>query len=217
MIWLPSRNKAFTYFYLLTSVSQTSNTQNQANSASTSSLIRYRYHTFQISWPKTKYMAVTPNPTNHLSLKICNMEVQFIDSFTYLGSLITNDVAMYGLSHPLFRKHRISIRTNINLHRALAVSVLLYGSEAWSTMFWQRHVSNRSIHERTKQQTASSGRPFLADCQCSNPSRALKSSKSSKFQSEQYLYCQNEKICGGKTKRLVTCRSFNVVVSIRGN
>ena len=45
----------------------------------------------QISWPKTKLMAITPNPTNHLPLKICNTEVLFVDSFTYLGSLITND------------------------------------------------------------------------------------------------------------------------------
>ena len=60
-------------------------------------------------------MAVTPNPINHLPLKICNIEVQFVDSFTYIGSLITNDVAMYGLSNPLFRKHRISIRIKINI------------------------------------------------------------------------------------------------------
>ena len=45
----------------------------------------------QISWPKTKRMAITPNPTSHLPLKICNTEVLFVDSFTYLGSLITND------------------------------------------------------------------------------------------------------------------------------
>ena len=45
----------------------------------------------QISWPKTKLMAITPNPTNHLPLKICNKQVLFVESFTYLGSLITND------------------------------------------------------------------------------------------------------------------------------
>ena len=35
--------------------------------------------------------AITPNPTSHLPLKIGNTEVLFVDSFTYLGSLITND------------------------------------------------------------------------------------------------------------------------------
>ena len=242
-----------------------------------------------ISWPKTKLMAITPKPTNHLPLKICNKEVVFVDYFTYLGSLITNDgassrdityriaktaSAMCRLSNALFRKHRISIRTKINMYRALVVSVLLYGSEAWAItladrrrldvfdmrcqgrllrVFWQKHVSNQSIRERTKQPIASSllrqrrlrwfghlhrmssslpvrrvftstlismvgrdkeaapkpdgliqssttstqlastpsmphrwsmtdpsGRPLLADCQRSNPSMALKSSKSSK-------------------------------------
>ena len=99
----------------------------------------------QISWPKTKSMAITSNPTCHLPLKICNTEVLFVDSFTYLGSLITNDgsssrdityriakadSAMYRVSNPLFRKHRISVQTKINMYRALVVFVLLYGSEA---------------------------------------------------------------------------------------
>ena len=84
---------------------------------------------------------------------------------------------MYRLSNPLFRKHRISIQTRINMYRALVVSVLLYGSEAWVTtladrrrldvfdmccqrrllrVFWQQHISNHSFRERTKQPTASS-------------------------------------------------------------
>ena len=83
---------------------------------------------------------------------------------------------MYGLSNPLFRTQRISIRTKINMYRALVVSVLLYGSESWSTtladrrrldvfnmrcqrcllcVFWQHHISNRSIRERIKQPTTS--------------------------------------------------------------
>ena len=81
-------------------------------------------------------------------MKICNKEVQFVDSFTYLGSLITNDgsssrdvtsriakaaSAKCRLSNPLFRKHRFGIRTKVNMYRALVVSVLLYGSESWST------------------------------------------------------------------------------------
>ena len=74
--------------------------------------------------------------------------MQFVDSFTYLGSLITNDgssscditsriaeaaSAMIRLSNPLFRKHPISKRSKINMYRALIVFVLLYGSESWST------------------------------------------------------------------------------------
>ena len=80
---------------------------------------------------------------------------------------------MCRLSNPLFRKHRISIRTKINMYRALVVSVLLYGSAAWAStladrrrldvfdmrcqrrllrVFWQQHVSNQSIRERTSNQ-----------------------------------------------------------------
>ena len=79
-----------------------------------------------------------PNHTNHLPLKICNKEVLFVDSFTYIGSLFTNDCSspryityriaktasvMCRLSNPLSRKHRISKRTNINMYRTLVVSV----------------------------------------------------------------------------------------------
>ena len=63
------------------------------------------------------------------------------------------------------------------MYRALVVSLLLYGSEAWATIladrrrldvfdmrcqrrllrvFWQQHISNQSIRERTRQPTASS-------------------------------------------------------------
>ena len=138
----------------------------------------------QIRWPKTKLMAITPNPTNHLPLKICNKEVQFVDSFTYLGSLITNDgssshditsriamaasamchlyqihffchvppikstfSAMCHLSNPLFRTHRNSIRTKINMYRALVVSVLSYDSESWSTTLTdRRHLDVFDMH-----------------------------------------------------------------------
>ena len=146
----------------------------------------------QIRWPKTKLMSILPNPTNNLPLNLCIKEVLFVDSFTYLESLITSDSsssrditsriakaasAMCRLSNPFFRKHRISIRTKINMYRALVVFVLLYGSEALATtfadrrrldvfdmrcqrrllrVFWQQHVSNQSIRERTKQPTASS-------------------------------------------------------------
>ena len=91
--------------------------------------------------------------TNHLSLKTCNKEVQFVYSFTYLGSLITNDgsssrdiisriakaaSAMYRRSNALFRKHRINVRAKINVYHDLVVSVLPYGSESWSTTLGDR-------------------------------------------------------------------------------
>ena len=107
-----------------------------------------------------------PNHTNHLPLKICNKEVLFVDSFTYIGSLFTNDCSssryitsrtaktasvMCRLSNPLSRKHRISKRTNINMYRALVVSVLLYDSEVWATTL-ASHISNQSIRESPSNQ-----------------------------------------------------------------
>ena len=50
---------------------------------------KYTYIVFQLAEENTH--GYHPNPTNHLPLKICNKEVVFIDSFTYLESLITND------------------------------------------------------------------------------------------------------------------------------
>ena len=35
------------------------------------------------------------------------------------------------------------------------------------------------------------------------------------FQKEHCFFCQNEKICGGKTERLITCRSVDIGVSIQ--
>ncbi len=142
-------------------------------------LHRFRDWILNVIYTAYHYSAITPNPTSHLPLKICNTEVLFVDSFTYLGSLFTNDgsssrditsriakaaSAMYCLYNPLFRKHRISIQTKLNMYRALVVPVSLYGSEAWATtfadrrrldvfvdmryqrrllrVFWQQHISN---------------------------------------------------------------------------
>ena len=89
--------------------------------------------------------------------------------------VIKSASVMCRLSNPLFRKH--NIRTKITVYLSLVVSVLLYVTGAWSTtladrrrldvfdmrcqrhllcVFWQQHISNQSIRERTKQPTASS-------------------------------------------------------------
>ena len=95
------------------------------------------------------------NPTNYLPLNIyaTRKYCLSIPSHNYIGSLITNhgsssrDItsriakaasAMDRPLNPLFRKHRISIRTKINMVRALVVSVLVYGSEAWTTTLVDR-------------------------------------------------------------------------------
>ena len=74
-----------------------------------------------------------PNLTNHPPLKICKKEVQFVDSYTYLRSMITNNgsssrditsliakaaSATCRLSNSLFHKYRSSTITKINMYRA---------------------------------------------------------------------------------------------------
>ena len=67
------------------------------------------------------------------------------------------------LLHPLFRKHRISIQTKINMYRALVVSDRrrldvfdMRCQRRLLRVFWQQNVSNQSIRECTKQPTATS-------------------------------------------------------------
>ena len=135
----------------------------------------------QISWPKTKLMVTTHNLTNHLSLNIYNKEVQFVDYFTYVGSLITNDgsysrdiksriakaaSAMCRLSTSLFLqtphqhtnqdRHESRLRCH-NPRRSPSLRRVRHAlpkSASCVCSAWQQHISNRSVHERTKEPTA---------------------------------------------------------------
>ena len=96
------------------------------------------------SWAKTKMkFGDAPSPP---SLHICNNDVEFVDKFTYLGSIITNtgdlqpDInrrigmatgVMRSLSQPLWRHSSISLETKLRVYQASVLSVLLYGSECW--------------------------------------------------------------------------------------
>ena len=80
------------------------------------------------------------------SLHICNSDVEFVDKFTYLGSIITNtsdlqpDInrrigfatrVMRSLRQPLWRQTSISLETKLRVYQASVLSVLLYRSECW--------------------------------------------------------------------------------------
>ena len=97
------------------------------------------------SWAKTKIMKFggAPSPP---SLHICKNDVEFVDKFTYLGSIITNmgdlqpDInrriglatgIMRSLRQPLWRHSSISLETMLRVYQASVLSVLLYGSECW--------------------------------------------------------------------------------------
>ena len=89
------------------------------------------------------------------SLHICNNDVEFVDKFTYLSSIITNtgdlqpDInrriglateVMRSLMQPLWRHSSISLETKLRVYQASVLSVLLYGSECWpiSTTMYSR-------------------------------------------------------------------------------
>ena len=80
------------------------------------------------------------------SLHICTNDVEVVDKFTYLGSIITNtgdlqpDInrriglatgVMRSLRQPLWRHSSISLETKLRVYQASVLSVLLYGSECW--------------------------------------------------------------------------------------
>ena len=107
----------------------------------------------QISWLKTTLMAITPNPTNHLPSKICNKEVQFVDSFTYLGSLMTNHGSSYSLdiTYRIAKAASLCVAYQINCFantssasgpRSTCIAPWLspscYDSEAWATTLADR-------------------------------------------------------------------------------
>ena len=97
------------------------------------------------SWAKTKIMKFG-DATSPPSLHICNNDVEFVDKFTYLGSIITNtgdlqpDInrriglaagVMRLLRQPLWHHSSISLETKLRVYQASVLSVLLYGSECW--------------------------------------------------------------------------------------
>jgi len=80
------------------------------------------------------------------SLNIDGNAVEFVDSFVYLGSTVTNNVdlkpeierrralssnVIQALHKPLWRRQSISRTTKMRIYNAAVLSVLLYGAETW--------------------------------------------------------------------------------------
>ena len=97
------------------------------------------------SWAKTKIIKFCDVPSPP-SLHICNNDVEFVDKFTYLGSIITNsgdlqpDInrriglatgVMRSLRQPLWRHSSISLETKLRVYQASVLSVLLNNPECW--------------------------------------------------------------------------------------
>ena len=97
----------------------------------------------KVSWPKTKAMHIGDGP-RPLPINIGNDSVEFVDSFVYLGSLITNNgdmkpeidrrrgiaaTTMRSLWQPLWRHRSISIKTKLRIYNTAILPILLYGAE----------------------------------------------------------------------------------------
>lgn len=99
----------------------------------------------QVSWQKTKLMYIGDGPSPP-PLSSGSDEVEFVSSFIYLGSTITNNgdlkpeidrrralaaAAMQSLWRPLWRHHSVSHKTKLRIYNTAVLPILLYGAESW--------------------------------------------------------------------------------------
>lgn len=96
-----------------------------------------------INSSKTKIMALNGE---RFTIKINNEELQQVNSFTYLGSIITDDSTCtpdikhrLALGHsilaklrPLWQGHTLTLETKLKVIKAIVWSVSTYGSESWT-------------------------------------------------------------------------------------
>jgi hypothetical protein len=102
----------------------------------------------KISWPKTKLMLISANQLPTHPLQIDGEVVEFVKTFTYLGSSLAADgtidhelscriakaaAAMKKQQKTLWHQRNISLHTKLCMYNSLVlhVSVLLYGCETW--------------------------------------------------------------------------------------
>jgi len=94
---------------------------------------------------KTKYMCTSPNDSG--SLKVNSDEIERVTTFSFLGSLVTDDgacrpeilrrlamarSAMTSLRR-IWKDHDVSVHTKKAIVQTMVFTVATYGSEAWTT------------------------------------------------------------------------------------
>jgi len=101
----------------------------------------------QISWPKTKlqYLGAGHQPP---SVSVDGNAVDSVDSFVYLGSLLSSDdycrldinrriglaSSVMSALHDIWKYRYLSITTKICIYQALVQSVSLYAAETWTPL-----------------------------------------------------------------------------------
>ena len=102
----------------------------------------------RVSWIKTKVQAFGDLMDEAgESVSICGENVEVVDDFTYLGSVVSNSVdceadvnrrlglasgAMNSLTKTVWRSRYLSTGTKLRVFRSLVLPVLLYSCEAWT-------------------------------------------------------------------------------------
>ena len=103
-----------------------------------------------VSIHKTQRMVAGSHiaPTDTLPLQLEGGLIEIIQDFAYLGSCTSRDGdikkevtcciektarAVGCLQEPIFQNHRLSVETKRKVYREVVLSVLLYGTETWTT------------------------------------------------------------------------------------
>ena len=107
----------------------------------------YRRFGLKINASKTEVLVWSPSSPSNYSFSIDSEPLGLVDNFKYLGSYISSDCRLddevenrvsqasraYGrLRERVFRNHNLSLSTKVKVYEAICLSVLLYGSEAWT-------------------------------------------------------------------------------------
>lgn len=101
----------------------------------------------QVSWTKTKIQSFDGTLSGYQAVPVCGMNVEVLDRFTYLGSVIQSNGGsdlevnrrlglaygvMESLNQPIWCCRYLYKKTKIRVFRVLVLSVLLYGAETWT-------------------------------------------------------------------------------------
>jgi sorting nexin-29 len=110
-------------------------------------------------YDKTKYMETTCKPTKEKYIRINNRDIERVNQFKYLGSIITNNNIMLEISHRInmgnkcyyglrniLRSKLLKKDTKCKIYKTLIRTVVLYGCKSWILM--KTEEQQLSIFER---------------------------------------------------------------------
>lgn len=101
----------------------------------------------KVSWAKTKIQAFDEVLQGVESVAVCSENVEIVNRFTYLGSVIHSDggsdldverrlgmayTAMESLNNSVWRCRNLSRRIKVRVFETLVLPVLFYGAETWT-------------------------------------------------------------------------------------